>query len=259
MLTAIGPVHLERFGSEDVTVEAKSEIFAPAKTVVLNVDDARLAAVADRVAATGAKKVVRVSGTDASADVAVVADADAADVFVKGQKVGRVNSLPTAPTNAACAVAVALELGVSASDAVARLASAPGAAHRLEAMTAPSGVVVLDDTFNSNPAGAARAIDALAAAGATTGRKVLITPGMIELGNQQASANEAFAEKAGAVASIIGIVGRSNKKALLAGAGKTAAKVEFFKTREDAVAWVRTTLTAGDAVLYENDLPDHFP
>jgi UDP-N-acetylmuramoyl-tripeptide--D-alanyl-D-alanine ligase len=31
------------------------------------------------------------------------------------------------------------------------------------------------------------------------------------------------------------------------------------RTREDAVAWVRTTLGPGDAVLYENDLPDHYP
>jgi UDP-N-acetylmuramoyl-tripeptide--D-alanyl-D-alanine ligase len=256
VMTAIGPVHLERFGTEDNIVEAKSEIFVTAHTLVCNVDEPRLAAVADRVRAEGVKKVVRASGSDPSADVAVL---PSGDVFVGGQLVGHADTLPTAPSNAACAVAVAIELGVPAADAAARLASAPGAAHRLEAQTAPSGAIVLDDTFNSNPAGAQRALDVLASSGAPTGTKVLITPGMIELGNRQAAENERFAENAGRVATVIGIVGASNRKPLATGAAKTSARVELFKTREDAVAWVRTNLGPGDAVLYENDLPDHYP
>lgn len=256
VMTAIGPVHLERFGSEDNIVEAKSEIFVPAHTVVFNVDEPRLRAVADRVGAEAAKKVVRASGTDSSADVAVLPNGD---VFVAGQLVGHAESVPTAPSNAACAVAVALALGVPASDAAARLASAPGAKNRLEAVTAPSGAVVLDDTFNSNPAGAQRALDVLARSGAPAGRKVVITPGMVELGPRQAAENEVFGEKAGTVASVVGIVGNTNRKALVRGAAKTGATIERFKTRDDAVAWVRTNLGNGDAVLYENDLPDHYP
>lgn len=256
VMTAIGPVHLERFGSEDAIVEAKSEIFVTAHTVVFNVDEPRLAAVADRVSAEGVKKVLRASGADTSADVCVLADGT---VYVSGVVYGRAENLPTAPSNAACAVAVAIELGVSPRDAAERLGSAPGAKNRLEAVTAASGAVVLDDTFNSNPAGAQRALDLLATSGAPTGRKVLITPGMVELGDRQAPENERFAENAGSVASIIGIVGKTNKKALIAGARKTPAKVELFPTRDHAVAWVRTNLGNGDAVLYENDLPDHFP
>lgn len=250
-ITAIGPVHLERFGSEDTIVEAKSEIFATAHTVVLNVDDSRLRAVADGIVG---KKVVRVSAVDRQADVAVVDG----EVCVRGVGVGLVGDLPTAATNAAVAIAIALELGVSPADAVQRLGTAPTAAHRLEATTAASGVVVLDDTFNSNPAGAQRAIEALATCGAPTGRRVLITPGMIELGNRQAEANEAFAASAGQVASVIGIVGKTNAAALARGAKTTPAKVERFATREDAVGWVRANLGPGDAVLYENDLPDHY-
>lgn len=256
VMTAIGPVHLERFGSEDNIVEAKSEIFATAHTVVLNVDDPRLKAVADRLRAAGEKKVVGASGSDTNADVCVLPDGRG---FVGGAEVGRAATLPTAASNAACAVAVAVELGVAAADAVARLAGAPGAAHRLEATTAPSGAVVLDDTFNSNPAGAARALDVLATSGAPNGRKVLVTPGMIELGNRQAEENTRFATRAGAVASVIGIVGTTNRKALLAGAQATDAHVELFATRDAAVAWVRSNLGPGDAVLYENDLPDHYP
>jgi UDP-N-acetylmuramoyl-tripeptide--D-alanyl-D-alanine ligase len=118
--------------------------------------------------------------------------------------------------------------------------------------------MVLDDTFNSNPAGAQRALDLLATAGAPNGRKVVITPGMIELGDRQAEENRAFAAAAGKVASVIGVVGRTNAAALLLGARDTEAEVKRFRTREKAVEWVRANLNGGDAVLYENDLPDHY-
>ncbi|HVT78044.1 MAG TPA: Mur ligase family protein [Acidimicrobiales bacterium] len=256
MITAIGPVHLERFGSEDVTLTAKSEILETASTVILNEDDARLAKLADTIAAEGKKRLLRASATRVDADVAVLADDEGARVYENGALAGRVAQLPTAPTNVACAIAAARALGVPMADIVARLGSAPVASHRLETATAPSGAVVLDDTFNSNPAGARRALALLASSGSPAGRKVLITPGMIELGPRQFEENAKFATDAAAVASIIGIVGHTNRKALLKGLAGTNVDVKKFRTREKAAAWVRGNLTAGDVVLYENDLPD---
>ncbi|HEX3566467.1 MAG TPA: Mur ligase family protein, partial [Acidimicrobiales bacterium] len=75
VITAIGPVHLERFGSEDRIVEAKAEIAVEASTVVLNVDDLRLASLGDRLAAQG-KRVVRCSATEISSEISVVRGAD---------------------------------------------------------------------------------------------------------------------------------------------------------------------------------------
>ncbi len=72
VITAIGPVHLERFKTEDAIVVAKSEITETAHTVVLNVDDPRLAALADQLAAAGGKAVVRCSAVETTADVSVV-------------------------------------------------------------------------------------------------------------------------------------------------------------------------------------------
>jgi hypothetical protein len=51
-------------------------------------------------------------------------------------------------------------------------------------------------------------------------------------------------------------VGRTNAVALAAGLSKAPQR---FDTRDDAVAWVRATLRPGDAVLFLNDLPDHYP
>jgi UDP-N-acetylmuramoyl-tripeptide--D-alanyl-D-alanine ligase len=55
------------------------------------------------------------------------------------------------------------------------------------------------------------------------------------------------------------IVGRTNRGALLEGSGKGGASVTVVSSRDEAVEWVRAHLGPGDAVLYENDLPDHYP
>jgi UDP-N-acetylmuramoyl-tripeptide--D-alanyl-D-alanine ligase len=118
---------------------------------------------------------------------------------------------------------------------------------------------VVDDTFNANPAGAAAALEVLARHRSREGKAVVVTPGMIELGPEQHEENKRFAEAAAGQATHLVVVGRTNRAALLEGARGGTAEVLTMATRDDAVAWVRSTLAAGDVVLYENDLPDHYP
>jgi UDP-N-acetylmuramoyl-tripeptide--D-alanyl-D-alanine ligase len=127
--------------------------------------------------------------------------------------------------------------------------------NRLASGEAPSGVWVIDDTFNSNPSGARVALAELAARGAG-GRRVVVTPGMVELGPLQFAANKAFAEEIARVATDLVIVGHTNRRALRA--GSAPHRPICVRTRDEAVTWVRATLGPGDAVLYENDLPDHY-
>jgi UDP-N-acetylmuramoyl-tripeptide--D-alanyl-D-alanine ligase len=61
------------------------------------------------------------------------------------------------------------------------------------------------------------------------------------------------------VATHVVVVGHTNRQALLEGARTGTAEVLAVDTREQAVEWVKANLGPGDAVLYENDLPDHFP
>jgi UDP-N-acetylmuramoyl-tripeptide--D-alanyl-D-alanine ligase len=82
---------------------------------------------------------------------------------------------------------------------------------------------------------------------------------MVELGHQQFEANRAFAVAADDVATDLVIVGATNRKALLAGVDPADVQVHLARTRDAAVEWVRANLGEGDAVLYENDLPDHYP
>ncbi len=258
VLTAIGPVHLERFGSEDAIAEAKSEIAEPARVVVVNADDPRLERLAAGWSAVGDREVVRCSATDETADVCVQRKDGAVTVTVAGDRVAVGVPLREGvqPTNLACALAVALHLGVPSEEALARIATLPSVPNRLTAAQAASGMYVVDDTFNSNPAGARAALAVLAAA-PVGGRRVLVTPGMVELGPRQAPENEAFAAAAAAVVTDFIVVGRTNRRALVRGAGER--RPLLVDTRDEAVTWVRGHLGPDDAVLYENDLPDHYP
>lgn len=281
-ITAIGPVHLERFGTEERIVEAKSEILERASDVVLVVDDPRLAALADRAAEQG-KRVLRCSSRDRQADVCVERTGDGSKIsaYLAGSLLVGDVDVPTGvqPSNLAVAVAIALALGV-ASDAVAgRLGTLPSVDHRLQAVQAESGLLILDDTYNANPAGAAEALGALVLAGQTgtapsgpsdsdearASRTAVVTPGMVELGSRQFAENRQLGAAAAAVADVVVIVGRTNRKALLAGVAAQpasvvgAGEVVEVRHRDQAVDWVRAHLVAGDRVLYENDLPDHYP
>lgn len=262
-ITSIGPVHLERFGSEDAILEAKSEITDRADTVALNMDDFRLSAFSLKMESLS-KKVWKVSGQDIHADVAVKDDDEGnLIVYVQQKRIGSMPDIDISRTNLGIAVALAIELGVPESVIAERLPSLPVARNRLNVAASDSGVIVLDDTYNSNPAGARLALRALERRKIPNTRSVVVTPGMIELGKKQFEENSFFGRAAARVATDFVIVGYTNRRALLDGvtqAQKEGAKINLVlvKNRPEAVEWVRSNLVSGDAVLYENDLPDHF-
>ena len=68
-----------------------------------------------------------------------------------------------------------------------------------------------------------------------------------------------FAASAAQSADHLVIVGCTNLRSLRSGAGEGEAQVTAIRNREQAVRWVRSHLGPGDTVLYENDLPDHYP
>jgi UDP-N-acetylmuramoyl-tripeptide--D-alanyl-D-alanine ligase len=270
VITAVGPVHLERFGSEENVLEAKSEILAECRVAVLATDDPRLASVADRLASEG-REVLRCSSTDVSADVLVEREGGASGslkVSVRGQLIREGLHNNARESNLACAIGVVIALGFPVEPAVERLEGLPGTAHRLESVPGSGGALLLDDTYNSNPAGAAVALSVLAELGKDSQRRVVVTPGMVELGRLQQKENEALARSAASVATDLIVVGRTNRRALLLGARSASdsgassshgVDIVEVANREAAVSWVRDNVGPGDVVLFENDLPDHYP
>ena len=251
VITSIGPVHLERFGSEEAIVEAKREILAKASVAILNVDHPLMAEVADQE--DGRLRVIRVSGSDVAADVSVVDGV----LRMDGVSVGAVGP-EVFGSNLAAAAAAAIECGVGRDEIALRLPSLPVTPHRREQTISERGFVIIDDTYNSNPAGAVAALDLLFSMPGE-GRRVVVTPGMVELGSRQFSENALFGRAAAERASDLLVVGKTNRRALVEGARDGAATVTVLSSRQEAVEWVRSQLGPGDAVLYENDLPDHYP
>ena len=260
-ITAIGPVHLERFRSLDRTLAAKREIFATASTAVLNVDDERLASLSGFLQQEG-KRVIACSVAERSNHVALVVDDGSVEIIIEGRSIGRIGHdirKPVAWENVACAIGLARAIGIDAAVLVDRLRSLQPVEHRLTVNESANGVIVLDDTYNSNPAGARLALRTLVSNGRSDSRRVVVTPGMVELGNIQGEANRQFAAEVVNAGAELVVVGRTNHRSLLAGAGADRVRPVAVATREEAVAWVRDQLGPGDAVLYENDLPDHYP
>lgn len=261
VMTAIGPVHLERFGSEDVIVRAKSEITKGAKVVVLNTDEPRLEVLGkELLGRPDPPRVIRCSGSDRGADVCVLVVNGNVTVLAGGRTVAFDLELDRSiqPTNVACALGVVVALGVALDSVISRVETLPTVPHRLSVATAASGVVIIDDTFNSNPAGTRAALRVMSEMPGTR-RSVVATPGMVELGPRQSAENCAFAEASLDSANDLIVIGWTNRMALTSPATSHPGRVITVRTREDAVRWVRQNLGNGDVVLYENDLPDHYP
>jgi UDP-N-acetylmuramoyl-tripeptide--D-alanyl-D-alanine ligase len=259
-ITTIGEAHLSRMKDRATIVRAKCEITEGAPSVVVNVDVPELAALADQLAAT--KRVVRCSTDSARSDAdVVVSDVDGQwQVQIGAAEFTR---LPAPgfghPINLAIAIGIATVLDVSLrpEDLAGEL---PTAAHRAEALVGENGVLIIDDTYNSNPVGAAKAVTAAGERLREGGRLYTVTPGMVELGAQQAARNAELARLAVARPQYtLVVVGWTNRSALLKGAGEGPGKVLCFEDRDAATAGILVGLGATDVVLYENDLPDHYP
>lgn len=250
-MVAIGPVHLERFRSEERIVAAKAEILDSAGVGVIAIDHALLADLAAE--RSGLMEVITVSGEGAEAKVTV----RDGSLYIDGVNVAPVPADVFA-VNLAAAVGIGIGLGLEPSVMIDRLDDLPRAEHRQTVAQSDRGFSIIDDTYNSNPAGARSGLLSLSRVGAD-GRLAVVTPGMVELGPRQFEENRALGAAAAELADDLVIVGRTNRRALLEGSGSGKASVTVVASRDEAVDWARRNLGPGDAVLYENDLPDHYP
>jgi UDP-N-acetylmuramoyl-tripeptide--D-alanyl-D-alanine ligase len=265
VLTAIGPAHLERFGSVDAIEQAKGELaeHMPADGVyVTNADDERCV----RTAARTAARIVLFSAAGAPDAELTAHDVEMAEgttrftlrhgseeAVVRSKLLGRHN---VANLLAAAAVGISIDLPL---DAIARaLARVSPPAHRLAPiLNRQAGIVVIDDAYNSNPVGAAAALEVLASHEAE--RRLLVTPGMVELGEHEAEENERFGTHAAAICDLVVLVGEERSKPILAGLSAASfpdSQIHVVANTSEAQALLAQTTRRGDVVLFENDLPD---
>ncbi len=157
------------------------------------------------------------------------------------------------------AAVMALQLGVETQKIQYAISSIQQVEHRLSMKQTPGGVTIIDDAFNSNPAGSKMAVDVLSHF--TGGKRIIVTPGMIELGAQQEELNETLGRHIGENLDIAIIVGEYNRDSLVKGvrsANFDEKNLHIVDSFNDAQQVLSTLLRPGDTILYENDLPDTF-
>lgn len=151
--------------------------------------------------------------------------------------------------------------GLSKDDVMGLIETMPPTQHRQEIIKTSGNISIIDDTYNSNPVGFLSALETLK--NFDVERRILVTPGIIELGEKQFELNKNAARSAAKIADYVIIVGETNKLALEEG-----LKKEFKDDFEKKVFWTADLDSAkkklseitimNSAILLENDLPDHY-
>ena len=163
--------------------------------------------------------------------------------------------------NILAATAVADYLGVPTNKQKNAIARLQPVEHRLS-MKVSNGITVLDDAYNSNPQGAKMALGVLKGfAVGDSNKRIVITPGFVEMGARQAQANKELGRTIAESCDYAIVVNATNRDAIRSGieeGGMAAEKYFLADSLNHAHAHLAQILKAGDVVLYENDLPDNF-
>lgn len=264
IVTAVGEMHLETFGTLANIQKTKFELvraIPPDGMGVINVDSAGIASYADipfhceivRYGIDSANASFRASGVSYSPSGTGF---EAGGEHFATHLLGAGNIL-----DILASLAVADRLGVPKDRQKIAVSKLQSVEHRLSSIR-KGGMTILDDAYNSNPEGAAMALDVLGKFAVPEGSKrIVITPGFIEMGEKQVEANREFGRRIAAVADIAIVVNKSNREAILAGledVNFSKEKTVVVDSLSEAVAHLSSVTVAGDVVLYENDLPDMF-
>lgn len=161
--------------------------------------------------------------------------------------------------NIAGAIAIAKELGIETEKIISKVRLLETAPHRLQVIQGTNGVII-DDAYNSNPAGARAALNVL---NSFEGTRILITPGMIELGEKQYKCNFEFGEYAAGKCDYIILVGKEQTKPIREGIEKAQFNKEKLFIVNSLNEALNKTNELGEfgkekVVLLENDLPDNY-
>lgn len=161
-------------------------------------------------------------------------------------------------SNIAVASGIAIQLGVSLSEISELIAELTPPAHRLELLKTPNGMIILDDTFNANIEGATAALSTLKM---FEGRKVIVTPGLVELGVEEIQTNVRFGKMIAEVCDLVILIGAKRSEPIRRGLIESnfdEKNILVYNSLSDAKSEFKDFLRSNDAVLLENDLPDDY-
>jgi UDP-N-acetylmuramoyl-tripeptide--D-alanyl-D-alanine ligase len=268
LVVEVGPQHLERFGTLENIASAKYEIIKalPQNGVgVFNWDNPHIRAMAQR----GYPDTRLTISTDPASDARFVAsditESLAGLTFTVTDHQTNTSEPFTTPllgqhnvTNILLATAVAVHEGMSLREIALRVLTLQPAESRLTRQTTAQGITIINDAYSANPVGVVHALHVLSLY--DNGRRLLITPGMVELGTLMESENRKLGEIAAQNATDVILVGKQTApiKDGLLHSGFPPDHLQTVDTLSESVQWYQANLKAGDTVLFLNDLPDTY-
>ncbi|MCR5775131.1 MAG: UDP-N-acetylmuramoyl-tripeptide--D-alanyl-D-alanine ligase [Lachnospiraceae bacterium] len=267
VVTSIGPQHLESFKTiENIQAtkfelpDAVAEKTGDESRIFLNYDNEYISsygkysgAVTYSLKGNGQYNASGISTGRTGTEFTVTAP-DGTGQSYKMRLIGEHNVI-----NVVGAIAVSHSLGMDLKDLVIPVRRLAPVEHRLD-LIEQGDMTIIDDAYNSNPAGAKAALDTLAMF--TGDSKVVITPGMVELGTEQERLNKEFGVQIAAVADTAVIVDNENTQAIKSGlteAGYPEENIHTASSFNEAMGYVRGLPgEAHKVVLIENDLTDNY-
>ena len=264
ILTAIGPQHLETFGDLEHIRDTKFELAdaVPSSGMIF---------------LNGDNEIIREKGKQYPNAIYYRSESEgegyyASDISVSNLGTDFTVHAPDGSTqryqmhligahnviNVVGAIAVAHALGVPLKELVIPVRQIQPVAHRMQLLDR-GAVTIIDDAYNSNPVGSKAAVETLAL---FDGVRILITPGMVELGEQEEEYNRLFGTYAADCCDYILLVGRKRAVPIREGAlgkGFDEKRCRVFDHLEDALSYAYSIRDEGHKyILLENDLPDNY-
>lgn len=267
IITSVGPCHLETFESIDNIMRTKYELIEELPDngiAIFNYDNEYVKKLGDK---TFKEKILygidNIEDTDVFAtDIKVSNEGSTFTLCISGlgniecktKLLGRHNIL-----NILAGVATAKVLGLSLEEISKGISKIKNIEHRLQLIDPGTGVIVIDDAFNSNPDGAKTALEVIDSF--NDKRKIIVTPGMVELGEVEELENEKFGENIAKICDIVILIGEKRTKPIYKGLQKhdfNMSNLYVVNSLDEASEVLKSLTRLNDVVLFENDLPDTY-
>ena len=263
IITSVGPQHLETFKTIENVFNTKFELYDACQKnggrVYVNMDSRHIA---ENI---GEKNCIGYSlnqGSVYAKNISYSREGSSFTiVFASGEKIdvstkllGRHNVL-----NIVGAAAIAYDLGVTAEQIRFAVSHLEPTEHRLELKNFVAGSLMIDDAYNANPEGCVEAVNVLSNFKGM--KKVIITPGLVELGDKEYDFNYRLGLAAAKTCDYIILVGRRRAIPLNDAISKSdfdLSKRYIVGSFKEAVEVLSTFADSNTVVLVENDLPDNY-
>lgn len=262
IITSIGPQHLESFKSLDAIKSTKFELadaLPKGGMLLLNGDDENINSY------KGDRDCITYSLNDGDYTAYDISVSERGTVFTVKAPNGETQEFSTRligrhnVLNIVGAIAMSHKLGIELKDLRSPVRKLEGVPHRLQ-LSDKGNMAIIDDAYNSNPSGTKAALEALSL---FNGYKILVTPGMVELGEKQDELNREFGQNAADVCDYVVLVGAKQAVPIKAGLidkNYDENKIYVASNINDALNHVYALNSKGlkKIVLLENDLPDNY-